>query len=202
MHMRIRRRGVLGIFGVAAAAVTALAATAYACTNLSTISLSNGSARPGDNITVTGTSFGGGGCGCRPRGVTPVQIRWNGRAGEVLTEASADTAGSISGSFTVPDAKPGLYTIAAVQRDLELDVDYYGTPALASLQVLGPNGESVVQPGVEGLASPDAANSGPMIALTMALGMLSLGLLVAGSVAVGRGIARKGVPAAASVRKD
>jgi hypothetical protein len=202
MHMRIRRRGVLGIFGVAAAAVTALAATAYACTNLSTITLSNGSARPGDNITVTGTSFGGGGCGCRPRGVTPVQIRWNGRAGEVLTEANADTAGSISGSFTVPEAKPGLYTIAAVQRDLELDMDDYGTPALASLEVLGPNGESVVQPGVEGLGSPDAANSGPMIALTMALGMLSLGLLVAGSVAVGRGIARKGVPAAASVRKD
>lgn len=200
--MRVRRRGLVGCFGVAAVVVTALGAAAYACTNLSTITLSTGAARPGDTVTVTGTSFGGGGCGCRPRGVTPVQVRWNGRHGPVLTEASADTAGSISGTFTVPEAKPGLYTIAATQRDLELGLDYYGTPAMASIEVLTPSGESVVQRGAEGLGTADSSGSAGIMALTVALGVLSVGLLGAGALSAGRAVARRRAPATARVRQD
>jgi hypothetical protein len=200
--MRIPRRTVLGFSGVVGACLTALGVAAYACTNLSTINLSTGAARPGDTITVTGTSFGGGGCGCRPRGVTPVQIRWNGRAGPVLAEAGADAAGSISGTFTVPDVKPGLYTIAATQRDLELDMDYYGTPALASIEVLTPTGASVVQRSAEGVGTSETSSSTGVIALTLALGVLSVGLLAAGSVSAGRAVARRRALATARVRQD
>jgi hypothetical protein len=200
--MHIRRRPLFRFSGVLATLLTALGVAAYACTNLSTITLSTGAARPGDTITVTGTSFGGGGCGCRPRGVTPVQIRWNGRAGPILAEAGADAAGSISGTFTVPDVKPGLYTIAATQRDLELDMDYYGTPALASIEVLTPTGASAVQRSAEGLGSSETSNSGGVIALTFTLGLLSLGLLGAGSVSAWRAVARRHAPATVRVRQD
>lgn len=203
MTKRLTRRGVLGFFGFAAAVLAGLASTAYACTNLSTINLSTGSARPGDSITATGTSFGGGGCGCRPRGVSPVEIHWNGRSGPVLAEAQADTAGSISVTFSVPDAKPGLYSIVAVQRDLELNMDYYGTPALASIEVLGPNGESVVQQGVEAAGNlHNSTSSGGIIALTVALGLLSFGLFAGGAITAIREISRRRQPAAAPVHKD
>lgn len=199
--MKIRQRGVLGLLGFAAVTVAALGAAAYACTNLSTINLSTGAARPGDTITATGTSFGGGGCGCRPRGVSPVQVHWNGRNGPVLAEASADTVGAISASFTVPDAKPGLYTIVAVQRDLELDMDYYGTPALASIEVLGPHGESVVHRSSEGLGNADNGTSSTLIALTVALGLLSFALFAGGAITATRSLVPKRAPAAVEVRE-
>ena len=149
MRVDVRRKSLLGLLGLAAAVLVGLAAGAYACTNLSAINLSTGAARPGDRVTATGTSFGGGGCGCRPRGVSPVEVHWNGRNGPVVAEANADTVGNISATFSVPDAKPGYYTIVATQRDLELNMDYYGTPAIASFEVLGPHGESVVRPSSE-----------------------------------------------------
>lgn len=201
--MRLTRRSVLGVLGFAATVLAAVGSAAYACTNLSTINLSTGSARAGDTITATGTSFGGGGCGCRPRGVSPVEIHWNGRSGPVLAEASADTAGSISATFTVPDAKPGMYTIVAVQRDLELNMDYYGTPAMASIEVLGPNGESVVARSAETAGSPqNTTGSSSMLALTVALGLMSLGLLAGGAVTAVRELSRKRAPAPAHVHKD
>ena len=130
-------------------------------------------ARPGDKVTATGTSFGGGGCGCRPRGVSPVEVHWNGRNGPVVAEANADTVGNISATFSVPDAKPGYYTIVATQRDLELNMDYYGTPAIASFEVLGPHGESVVRPSSEGVGSgTNGSDSAGLVALTVALGVL------------------------------
>jgi hypothetical protein len=203
MKADLRRNSVLGLLGVAATVVVGLAAAAYACTNLSTINLSSGSARPGDKITATGTSFGGGGCGCRPRGVSPVEIHWNGRNGTVVAEANADTVGNISATFSVPDAKPGFYTIVATQRDLELNMDYYGTPAIASFEVLGPHGESVVRPSSEGVGSAtSSSDSAGLVALTAALGVLSLGLFGGGAVTAMRALSRRRATATVGVRAD
>lgn len=201
--MRLTRRGIAVVFGAAASVLAVVGSAAYACTNLSTINLSTGSARAGDTVTATGTSFGGGGCGCRPRGVSPVEIHWNGRTGPILGTAQADTAGSISATFTVPDAKPGMYTIVATQRDLELNMDYYGTPAMASIEVLGPNGESVVARSAETAGNTESStSSSTMLALTVGLGLLSLGLFAGGAITGVRELARKKAPAAARVHKD
>ncbi len=78
----------------------------------------------------------------------------------------------------------------------------YGTPARASFQILGPGGESVVQP-----ASPtpavaaDAGTSG-IIALTAILGVLGLALFGAGFGAFVKQMRGREEQVTAPVRRD
>ncbi len=184
--MRKARRRAVGLFGGAAALVLALGLTAYACTNLATLNLSNTSGRPGDSITLTGSSFLTV-CVCGPQmPPTPVKIRWGGVQGRVMAEMTPDKAGTLAAAFTVPDVTPGYYVIAATQRDETLNIDNAGTPALTTFEVLTPAGQSVVAP------SEFAATSGPsdetassaLIALTVGLGVLGFALFVVGSAVV------------------
>ena len=191
------RKKVSVVFGSAAAATVVAAAAAFACTNLATLNLSSSAGKAGDTVTVTGSSFR-----VNAQNVDssfPVVLHWNGVDGATLAEVKPDRAGNISATFTVPEGQPGYYVIVATQRDAK-GVDQYGTPARASYQILGPNGQSVVQPvgNPAGTVGTETSSSG-IIALTVGLGVLGLALFGAGFTAFVRQARR--APAAATVRK-
>jgi hypothetical protein len=193
------------VFGGIVAVMVVTGAIAFACTNLATLNLSSAAGKAGDTVTVTGSSF----AVISPKDAaagktsTPVVLHWNGADGPVLGQAVPDLAGNISTPIAIPQAAPGYYVIVAKQVD-EKGIDKYGTPARAAFQILGPNGQSVVQqPGAEGV-TPLASEpiSTGMIALTALLGVLGLGLFGAGMGAFVRQARRREVPAATPVRKS
>ncbi|MEW6153682.1 MAG: hypothetical protein AB1673_06800 [Actinomycetota bacterium] len=191
------RKKVAVAFGAAATATVLTGAAVFACTNLATLNLSSAAGKPGDTVTVTGSSFR-----VNAQDVAssfPVQLRWNGVDGAMLAEVQPDRVGNISATFTVPDGQPGYYVLVATQRDAQ-GVDTYGTPARASYQILGPNGQSVVTPASAPVATVGSeGSSAGIIALTVGLGVLGLGLFAAGFIAFVRQSRR--APSAAAVRK-
>lgn len=198
--MSLKRKGS-AFFGTALAAMAFTAVAAFACTNLATLNLSSASGSVGDTVTVTGSSFRVPSGAQAGQPALPVILTWNGADGPVLAQTTPDSAGNISASFSVPEGQPGYYVIVASQKDAE-GVDAYGTPARASFQILGPNGESVVQPaGSQTPVTADPSSSG-MIALTVGLGALGLALFGAGFTAFVRQARRREVPVASKVRND
>ena len=197
--MSMKKRGALLVTAAAAVSVV-VGATAFACTNLATLNLSSTAGKSGDPVTVTGSSFN---VNSRDLSAsTPVNIRWNGTEGAVLATVMPDKAGNISATFAIPDGQPGYYVIVATQKNAQ-GVDAYGTPARASYQILGANGQSVVTPAVSSAGSTVASSpsSSGIIALTVGLGALGLALFGAGFVAFVRQARRRDVPVTASVRK-
>src|SRR5919202_2942903 len=195
--MSLRKKGTL--FVVSAAAVF-VGAAAFACTNLATLNLSANAGKAGDIVTVTGSSFATGREGAPS---LPVQLHWNGVDGKVLAEAVPDRDGNISATFTVPDGAPGYYVLVATQKDAR-GVDTYGTPARASYQILGPNGQSVVPaPSASVTTSvPSEHASTGIIALTVGLGVLGLGLFAAGFIAFVRQTRAAAAPRTAPSRRS
>jgi hypothetical protein len=180
--MSLKQKATLAV-ATAAATLVVVVAGASACTNLATLNLSSTAGKAGDTVTVTGTSF----AVARDGGPSlPVVLHWNGVDGAVLAQAVPDSAGNISATFTVPDGLPGYYVLVATQRDAK-GVDTYGTPARASFQILGPNGQSVVKPATPTEAAnpvPSGSSSTGVVALTAALGLVGLGLFAAGFVSL------------------
>ena len=191
------RRKVAVTFGAAATATVIAGAAAFACTNLATLNLSSSAGKAGDSVTVTGSSFRVNSTNVASSDA--VVLKWNGVEGATLAQVQPDKAGNISATFTVPDGQPGYYVIVATQRNAQ-GVDAYGTPARASYQILGPNGQSVVTPAGSpaGAVGSESSSSG-IIALTVGLGALGLALFGAGFIAFVRQARR--APAAAAVRK-
>lgn len=180
-----------------AAAMTMIVGTAFACTNLATLNLSAASGQAGDTITVTGSSFS-----VPPDGGIPaVVMTWNGVDGEELASTTPDSAGNVSATFEIPDGQPGYYVIVASQVD-EDGVDLYGTPARASFQILGPGGESVVQPVAPTPAVAGDAGTSGIVALTAILGVLGLALFAAGFGAFVKQLRGREEPVPAPVRRD
>lgn len=195
--MRTSVRRVV-LLATTALGVLALGATAWACTNLATLNLSSPAGQAGDTLTVTGSAFRVPSEGAPD----PVVLTWNGVDGPVLATVTPDSAGNISATFSVPQGEPGYYVLVASQTDAD-GIDAYGTPARAAFEILGPGGESVVQPvspSPAGLAA-DPSSTG-MIALTALLGVLGLGLFGAGFAAFVRQVRGRDVPATAPVRRD
>jgi hypothetical protein len=196
--MNLRKKAT-AVFGAAAAATVVAGAAAFACTNLATLNLSSTAGKSGDSVTVTGSSF-------RVASGTavsdPVVLHWNGTTGTELARVVPDKAGNISATFAIPEGQPGYYVIVATQQDAK-GIDAYGTPARASFQILGANGQSVVTPAVSSAGSTVASSpsSSGIIALTVGLGALGLALFGAGFVAFVRQARRRDVPVTASVRK-
>src|SRR5919112_1924017 len=126
--MNLRRR-VAVAFGAAAAATIVAGAAAFACTNLATLNLSSAAGKPGDSVTVTGSSFRVDSANVSAS--DPVVLRWNGTEGTELARVQPDKAGNISATFAIPEGQPGYYVIVATQKDAQ-GVDAYGTPARAS----------------------------------------------------------------------
>ena len=198
------KRRVLGFSGGASAALVLLAVTAYACTNLASLNLSSATGRPGEPITITGSSFNTI-CVCGPQvPPTPVKIRWNGIKGEVLAEMMPERNGTVSASFRVPDVKPGYYVIVATQHDETYHIDAAGTPARATFEVLTATGQSVVAASEVATASPstDESTSTGLIALTIALGALGLGFFAGGSLVVLRQVTGRRSQVPATVKHD
>ena len=191
--MNLKRKGVI-VSAVAAAATVMMGAIGFACTNLATLNLSAPQGKPGDVVTVTGSSFS------TKAPVAEVVLRWNGVDGAELARVQPDKAGNISATFTVPESQPGYYVLVATQKD-ERGVDTYGTPARASYLVLGPNGQTVTPPAATPAATVAAPESGSagIIALTVGLGVLGLALFGAGFTAFVRQARR--APEAATVRR-
>ena len=197
--MSLKRKGTL-LFAAGAAASIVVGAAAFACTNLATLNLSSTAGKAGDVVTVTGSSFAVGREGAPS---SPVVLRWNGADGAVLAETMPDRVGNISATFTVPESQPGYYVLVATQKNAQ-GVDAYGTPARASYQVLGPNGQSVVaQPAGTAAASvPSEPSSTGIIALTVGLGVLGLALFGAGFIAFVRQTRATKAAAAAPARRS
>ena len=195
------RRGSLRWAAAAAAAIVfaalaGLAVTAFACTNLATMILSSGRGHPGNTITLTGASF------IYPRPgssqpPTPVVIHWQNENGPVLATVTPDRYGSISASFTVPEATPGIYVIVASQLTPRVPAGAppdsppqlfpeAGTPARSSFEILPPgvNASVVHPPVVEQLAeSSGDLDSTVWIVLTAAFGAVALSLFGGGLIA-------------------
>ena len=177
------------------------AAGAFACTNISTLNISDSSGRPGSTVLITGTSFGNSSpTGRRTTTPLPVRIRWNGTDGETLAEVLPDTAGNISASVTIPAAAPGHYVIFAVQQDAD-GYHMYGTPARIAYQVLTPDGRPAPPPAIaptESTGTRSGTSEFP-VALVL-LGVLGGALFVAGFAAFvrllspGAGVAPSRVP--------
>jgi len=186
--------------GLGAAVTVVVGAAAFACTNLATLNLSSTAGKAGDTVTVTGSSFA---VGRGDAATIPVQLRWNGVDGTVLAETVPDRAGNISATFAVPEGAPGYYVLIATQKDAR-GVDTYGTPARASYQILGPNGQSVVTPPASAAAAsvPAEPSSSGIIALTVGLGVLGLALFGAGFVAFLRQAKAAQTAATATVRRS
>ena len=197
--MGLSKRG-FAFFSTVAVATVLLGVAAFACTNLATLNLSSSVGKPGDPLTVTGSSFK---VSKAPGVGEPVLLHWDGVDGPVLASVVPDRAGNISATFTVPEGQPGYYVLVATQKD-EQGADAYGTPARASFQILGANGQSVVQPaGSQNTAPvPSEPSSAGILALTAGLGALGLALFGAGFTAFVRQARRREVPVAAKVRSD
>lgn len=185
-------------------------AVAFACTNLATLNLSSAVGKPGDAVTVTGSSFRVPRDAAAP--ISPVVVYWAGTKPSVahvggqqgyglkLAEVVPDRSGSFSVEVAVPQAAPGQYAIVAAQLNAS-GADEFGTPARIGFQIVGPSGEPApVAGGTPAIvAQPEPAGAG-MLALTAILGVLGLGLFGAGMRAFARQAAPPRVPA--PVRKD
>lgn len=193
------RRGAALAGGLAAAVFLLVGAAAFACTNLATLNLSSSAGKPGDVVTVTGSSYR------MPSGVaTGVQLRWNALDGPVLAEAIPDKVGNISASVTIPQAAPDSYVIVAVLKDARGN-DTSGTPSRAQFQIVGGAGAAAPQPAIAQQApatSPSGSGSAAPLALLLGLGALGLLLFGGGIAATARGTRTATVPAPAKTTRD
>jgi hypothetical protein len=179
------------------ALVAGIGAGAYACANLATLNLSTGRAESGTTVTFTGASFAvpRASTGLTP---TPVVVHWQWEEGPILAEATPDRYGSISASFTVPEARPGTYIIVATQKtprrppgaSPEHAPAYFaepGTPARASFEVLAPGAVAVERtPAGDAFDVPDSPgqlDATVWIVLTAAFGAVAMSLFGGGLIA-------------------
>lgn len=171
-------RAISGTSIALAVIVVVAASTAFACTNIATINLSDSQGRPGRTVMVTGSSFG-----AIKRSSTappvPIKVRWDGSEGPVLAEAMADTFGQFSVQITIPDVAPGRYVVLAVQRDVD-GYDIYGSPARAAFAVVTPEGKAVNQPVTALGPEPSGSDLIPGMVALFAAGLAGLGLFVGG----------------------
>ncbi|MGH9222684.1 MAG: hypothetical protein ACRD2W_02525 [Acidimicrobiales bacterium] len=166
-------------------------AAAYACTNLATMTLSSGAGHPGDTITLIGTSFPV----PRTAGSTPTQVvvRWKSLDGPIIGTVTPDRTGTISMTFTVPQAAPGNIVILGTQRR-ELTagsdatptayVDEPGTPARATFRVLAAGELPPIRtPSADFSVVRGEQGSTAMSVLMVLFGAVSLSLFAGGVIA-------------------
>lgn len=186
----------------AAIPVIALAAfgwmsSAFACTNLATISLSTGWGHPGERISLVGSSFPvpRSTAGQPPAEATPVVVHWASSDGPVLATLTPDRTGSIATTFTIPPAAPGNVLIVAVQRRAVTDpaapdaqpqafVDEVGTPARATFRILAPAQMAPTSaPSSQFSAPTNESGSTGLIVMMVLFGAVALSLFGGGLLA-------------------
>lgn len=194
--MDVRRLGT-GVL-VAAAAVVVASATAWACVSGPAVNLSTVQAKPGEQVTVTGTGF---------RAPDPVQVHFNALDGPVLAELPKPDNREINATITVPPGTAaGNYVLIVTQSR---DGHFTQSPIRAVLTVVGPSGQSPIlgadplvdqTPRVSSLVRTDTSVSSGTLAL-IALGVGGIGMFAAGIAAVASGRRWLGAPAAVPVTK-
>jgi hypothetical protein len=122
-----RRFAVLASIGIIGVPL-AIVATAFACANLASAKLSRAAASPGTTVSFMGRNFNSNAA------ASPVSIRWNGRAGQVLATARPASTGKVSTTFRVPNVKAGYYVVVATQTGPN-GRPASGTPGRAPLRV-------------------------------------------------------------------
>jgi len=179
------------------ATVFLLSAAAWACVSGPGLKLSTATAKPGDEVTVTGS-------GWRFKN-DPVTIRFNALDGPVLATAPVQTQ-AFTAAVTVPvGTKPGDYVLIVSQN--APDGSLSQTPARVLLTVVGPDGARPVlgapAPIESGRPADLARNDESISAATLALvalGVAGVGLFLAGMAALlaGRRAAPSPSPASSS----
>jgi hypothetical protein len=163
------------------------------------VNLSTTSAKPGQEVTVTGTGFQAG---------NQANVRWNALDGPVLaTVAPPITSGNLSATFTVPQGTaPGSYVVIVTQTKAD------GSLSLSPIRaVMSVTGDAGAQPVVgapaatadsaarsNGLVRDDESISMGTLAL-VALGVGGVGMFLAGMAALFAG-RRSSAPEAAKAR--
>ncbi len=196
--MRQVRRWAIGGVTTAAAGLL-MAAAAWACVSGPAVSLSTLSAKPGQEVGITGTGFQTG---------NQVMVRWNALDGPVLTTVPAPiTGGNLDAKFTVPEGtKPGSYVIIVTQNKGDGSLSL--SPIRAVMNVTGDAGAAPVvgAPAAtadtsarpNGLVRDNESISSGTLAL-VALGVGGVGMFLAGMAALFAG-RRGSAPEAARAR--
>lgn len=175
------KRGIGFVGALGGSAMVLWAAAAFACVVPATVNLSTASGRPGEVITVSGSSWK------MPENATSgIQVRWGSPNGPLLSEVRSDEAGNFSTTVTIPDGPPGFYAVTVVLRDGEGN-DVSGTPGRALFEIRTAAAPPPPEP-VAGSFTPSADDGGSSfpIALVAALGTVGLVLFTGGFVAVTR----------------
>lgn len=174
------RRFAAGAF--ASIAVLGIAASAaWACVSGPVVNLSTVTAKPGEEVTLTGTGF---------RQADPVQVRWNALDGPIVAEQAKPEAQRIEATFAVPPGTtPGSYVVIVSQtRDGKTSL----SPIRAVLNVVGPSGQTPVlgadttsdaSDRIPALVQSDNNVSNGTLAL-VALGVAGIGMFAAGIAAL------------------
>ena len=194
--MFVRRFTAGALAGAATLAVAGSAA--WACVSGPVVNLSTVSAKPGDQVTLTGTGF---------RQADPVQVRWNALDGPILAELAKPENQTISATFSVPPGTaPGSYVVIVSQvKNGNMSL----SPIRAVLSVVGPSGQAPV---VGADTRSDAAERMPSLVQSdsdvstgtlalVSLGVAGIGMFAAGVAALAS--SRRGgvTPAPARVKK-
>ncbi len=137
--MRKLRKRALLLIGLGVMLVPlAITAVAYACTAVSTLSISPGAATAGSTVTVTGKFFGT----HNPADATsdgPAQIRLGSLSGPVLATASpSGTDRSFTVQVTIPKSAAAGDTFLAATQQTASGTAVYGTPSRQAFTVSAP----------------------------------------------------------------
>lgn len=179
---RLATGALAGAFGL-----VLVGSAAWACVSGPVVNLSTVSAKPGEQVTLTGTGF---------RQADPIQVRWNALDGPVVAElAKPESNQTISATFSVPQGTaPGSYVVIVTQVE---NGKVTLSPIRAVLSVVGPSGQTPVL-GAD--ATADAAERIP--SLVQSDNDVSMGTLALVALGVaGVGMFAAGVAALASSRR-
>ena len=162
--------------------VAIFAATAWGCGALVTLKSSDSVAAPGQTISLSGRNYS------TSNTFSTVQIRWNGRTGNVLTDVTpAALANGVP--VTIPNsAKPGWYVVAATQYRLSDGAPKSGSPGRTTVRVQG-NAVTSATPWGAGKPTGSGGSGSPDLPLPGIL--LSVALLAAGMTLVVRDRGKK-----------
>ena len=179
MHARRLAAGAFASIGVLVVAASA----SWACVSGPVVNLSTVQAKPGEQVTVTGTGF---------RQADPVQVRFNALDGPILAELPQPTNQTISATFTVPpNTAPGNYVIVISQVE---NGKMTLSPIRAVMTVVGGSGQTPVL-GADANVDPNAGDRLPSLVrsedsvsngtlMLVALGVAGIGMFAAGIAAL------------------
>lgn len=166
-----------------------VASTAWACASLANLSMDSRVVQRSSTVTVTGRGFSDSHAGSTA-GDSLVTLRLNTRNGKIMQDDVDVTGGRINATMKMPaNMASGYYVLVGTQTKAD-GTAKAGTPARFAFRVSGDAQSSAVSPwGASGgpTSTASVAGNGGLDSQPLLIGgILSLTLLAAGSVLVGR----------------